>query len=335
MVRKMFGKDDAAFKGLPRTLQQAMMEDLSIAQLRAASPLPEDTQRVIDQAVVSVGMDRLVVVDDFISAGLTYPLTDPLSVMFVQWDNVARSGFAKRTMNPAARGENQLPDRSQNRVPIYITSDDFFFGIRTLKASQRVGAPLDITMVEQATRNVNEAIEDAMLNGIDFNVDGYTAYGLLNAPNHNTITYGSNEAWDASGHDGQDILDDVLRMVDELQEDRRFGPYNLYVPTTYGNKLNNDFKTNGDISILARLQQIVAGGRNLVVKTADQLPANKTVMVQMTRDVADVIDGQAPVVVPWTSNDGFTLYWLVMAIMVPRVKTDSNDASGIVVGYPT
>jgi hypothetical protein len=43
--------------------------------------------------------------------------------------------------------------------------------------------------------------------------------------------------------------------------------------------------------------------------------------------------GQAPTVIPWTSADGFTLYWMVMAIVVPRVRSDFDGNSGIVVGY--
>ena len=40
-------------------------------------------------------------------------------------------------------------------------------------------------------------------------------------------------------------------------------------------------------------------------------------------------DGQPPTVIPWTSLDGFTLYWLVMAIMIQRVRSDYDGNSGI------
>jgi len=96
-----------------------------------------------------------------------------------------------------------------------------------------------------------------------------------------------------------------------------------------------DYKTYSDITVQQRLEQISVGGRNLVVRTADQLPVNKTVLLQPTDDVVDVIVGQSPVTVPWTSLDGFVLYWMVMAIIIPRVKHDYDGNSGIVVGYPT
>lgn len=310
-----------------KSLQAALLQNLSVAQMRSLSPLPEDAQRIIDQAVVRVGRDRLVVVADLIDAGLTYNVPDALSVMEVQWDAVSESGHAQRTMNPSARGENQLPDRVPNRIPLYLTTDDFFFGIRTLRASQRVGMPLDTTLVEQATRNVNEAIEDAAINGAQLKVHGYDTPGLLTAPNVNTFTITN---W--MTETGENILAQVLSMIGVAHSARRFGPYNLYIPTNYGVRLQNDFKANGELSIMARLMQVQSGGRTLNIRVADQLPANTVVLVQMTSDIIDLVDGQRPVTVPWTSPDGFTLYWLVMAIQVPRVKTDYAQTSGIVVG---
>jgi hypothetical protein len=52
----------------------------------------------------------------------------------------------------------------------------------------------------------------------------------------------------------------------------------------------------------------------------------------MTSDVLEMVYGQPPTVIPWTSIDGFTLYWLVMAIMIQRVRSDYDGNSGIVVG---
>lgn len=320
----------------PGHIQHALLRSgLSVATMRSLSPLEEDAQRVIDRAVVRVGLERLTIVRDLLAAGLIYPLPDPLSVMELQWERQSKTGGAQRTMLPSARGESQLPDRTPGRIPIYLTTDDFHLNIRTLKMSERLGAPLDTSLVEEATRRVNEAIEDALINGAGLTVDGYTTPGLLSGANQNTMNYVGGEAWDVVGHTGEEILADVLTMIDRLQADKRFGPYNLYVPTTYGTKLMQDFKANGDRSIMERLREITAGGRALNIEVADRLPANTTVMLQMTSDVVDIVDGQRPVVVPWTSPDGFTLFWMVMAIMVPRVKYDYETQSGIVVGTPS
>jgi hypothetical protein len=55
-------------------------------------------------------------------------------------------------------------------------------------------------------------------------------------------------------------------------------------------------------------------------------------LVQMTSDVVEMINGQPPTVIPWTSLDGFTLYWLIMAVMVQRVRSDYDGNSGVYLG---
>jgi hypothetical protein len=306
---------------------------LSIHELRALSPLPEDAQRIIDGTVVKVGLERLSVVADILAEGLTFNLPNPLSVTEVQWESVSKTGFAIRTMSPEARGEFQLPDRVTHRIPVYLTMDDFSVNIRTLLASRRVGAPLDTFLVEEATRRVNEAIEDAMINGADLQVAGNGTPGLMNDTSANTYAYSAG-SWTAAT--GAQILTDVLAMIGILQGAKRYGPYNLYVPTLVGNSLQRNWSdgvTTFPFSIQNRLEQIVAGGRNLRIRVADLLPVDRTVLLQMTSDVVDVIDGQRPTVVPWTSPSGFTLFWCVMAIIIPRIRSaDYEGNSGIVRG---
>jgi len=320
---------------LLRSLEQS--GELSIPALRALSPLTDKAQVLVDKAVVEVGLERLTVVADVMAAGNVFPLTDPLSVTQVEWETISKVGGAQRTMAPSARGENQQPARTIHRVPIYLTTDDFSIGIRTLKMSQRVGTPLDTTLIKQAVRRVNEGLEDAMINGattLDGQalVDGgYNAPGILNAPNANTQNI-TDAAW-TTAPVGTTVVTETLAMIDKLQADKKYGPYTLYVGTAIANALQSDFSTlKGDQTIQQRLEMIQAGGSNLKVRSADLMPAVTVALVQMTSDVVEVINGQPPIVIPWTSLDGFTLYWLVMAIMVPRVRSDYDGNSGICVG---
>jgi len=303
---------------------------------RALAPLSDRAQIAIDKAVVEVGLQRLTFVADLLAEGLVYPLSDPLSVTQLEWNKTNKVGAAQRTMTPSARGENKMISLLPGRTPIYLTTDQFEIDIRTLKMSQRVGMPLDTALIKQCTRAVNEAIEDAAINGattLDGQplVDaGYSAPGLLNAPNANTQSL-TLAAW-VTAPVGTTVMAEVLAMTAKLQGDQKFGPYNLYVGTNVGNAMNTDFKANGNDSILARLQGMVFGGRNLRIRVTDMMPANNVALVQMTSDVIEVINGQPPTVIPYTSLDGFTIHNLVMAIMIPRVRSDYNGNSGIVVG---
>ncbi len=299
--------------------------ELTVASLRALSPLSDKAQVLIDKAVVNVGLQRLVIAADLMAAGLTFPLTDPLSVTELEWEAISKSGGAQRQMSPSARGENQITDRVIHRLPIYLTTDDFFIGVRTLKMSQRVGIPIDTTLVEQATRRVNESIEDAVINGSGVVAGGYSAPGLLNAPNAATISLTA--PWATAT--GAQIFTDTEAAITKLQQNKKFGPYNMYVGTVIGNALDADFKSFGTLSIKQRLLQIDVLKS---IKIADQMPATQILVIQMTNDVVEIVNGQPPTVIPWTSLDGFTLFWLVMAIVIPRVRSDYDGNSGVCIG---
>jgi len=308
-------------------------------EFRALAPLSERAQVVIDQAVLEVGLQRLTVAADIMAAGLTYNLTDPLSVTQLEWSSTNKIGAAQRTMTPSARGENKLPVVTPNRLPIYLTTDGFELDIRTLKQSQRIGMPLDTTIVKQCTRSVNEAIEDATINGAttldgqDLKVAGYSAPGLLNAPNAET------ESWTladwTTAPNGANVFADVMAGVTKLQANKKFGPYHLYVGTAIANGMEFDYNATNNaqgLTIRQRLMQIEPLKK---IAVADMMPANKAVLVQMTADVVDMVVGQPPTVIPWTSLDGFTIHNLVMAIMIPRVRSDYNGDSGVVVATLT
>lgn len=305
----------------------------SIDEYRALAPLPLHAEELIDNRVVSVGLDRLTIMADAIAAGLTVSMSDWLAIMELYWESESQVGNARRTMELEVRGENAIPDRTGQRIPIFATMEDFNFGARLLAASRRGGQPLDLSMVSQAARRVNEALEDQAINGTGASWNGNDAPGLLNAPNVNTNAYVDNEAWDASGHSGEDILTDVLGMADTLLTDNFPGPYTLYIPKDYQNKLNQDFKSATSGTIRQRLEELVFNGRNLVVKTADRLPDDRTVLIQWTDNVADVIDGQQPTAVSWQGvGPAPRSHFAIVACQILRVKNTYSGQSGICTG---
>jgi hypothetical protein len=325
-----------------RLMEQAAGE---MGAFRTLAPLQDKAQVAIDNAVVEVGLQRLTFAADIMAAGLTYPLTDPLSIAQLEWSSINKIGAAQRTMSPSARGENKMPNVIPNRLPIYLTTDQFEIDIRTLKTSQRVGTPLDTTIVKQCTRAVNEAIEDAAINGAttldgqNLVDSGYTAPGLLNAPNAATQTLTA-AAW-TSVPVGSTVFSEVMAMITKLQANKKFGPYRLYVGTQIGNAMANDYNATNNAQGLTIGQRLLQIDSLEAIRVADLMPAgngavpsigNKVALVQMTHDVIDMVVGQPPTVIPWTSLDGFTIHNLVMAIMIPRVRSDQTGQSGICIG---
>lgn len=317
---------------VPSTARAGLLRVGSIAEFKALAPLPKNTQELIDTAIVRIGRQRLVIVEDLIAEGLTFPLPNWLSVPTITHHEAAEAGHAQRTMVPKARGERQIMDLDTFTVPVYATWDDFSFNIRELEAADRVGYPLDTTHVEQAVRNVNFAVEDAAINGGP-TIGGNSVSGMLDTTN--TFTYAGGEAWDVVGHTGEEILQDVIGGMKVLRADKFYGPYNLYVPTTYGEKLNEDFKANSDKTILQRLEELRAGGRNLRVREADLLPANRTLLVQMTSDVVDVVVGQTPTDLSWSPEPGFERFFLILACVVMRLKVNHDGNHSVAAGNLT
>lgn len=318
--------------GIPRSLASGLLKHGSVNEFRAAAPLPLNAQLLFDKAVIKVGMTRLVIVQELLRLGLTFDLPNWLSVPFLYWEGVNRTGQAQRTMNPKARGERHVPDRTSFQLPIFATWEDFSFGIRDIMASERVGAPLDTTMVEQATRNVNEAIEDQAINGAGFTVSGFGAPGFLTSPVNN-YQYTGGTSW--ATQTPANILADVMAMIGILQAQFFYGPYILFVPTAYAIPLGKDYATTYSGTILQRILDLNITGApqsSLRVVVADQLPANRTILLQPTSDVVDVVVGQQPTLLSWGDDLDFERYFMMLASMVVRIKQDYDGHQGFVVG---
>jgi hypothetical protein len=308
----------------------------AIAGFRAAAPLPPDSQMIIDDAVVRVGRQELVLVNDLISAGLTSPLPQWLGVMEIAHDRTNDVGYAMRSMEIDVRGERQVPQRDRVVLPVFATHDDFSFGPRELAMSERVGLPLNTEGVEQATRNVNVAVEDQAWNGwVDGNGDlvkvaGNPVPGVLTAPS-NTYT-GDGVPWTDPSKTGAAILSNVLGML-AIAEDQGFtGPKRFYMSSAYWSKLAMPFSdgtTTFDTPILGYLNNAFSG-RNIQFGVAPQITGNIVAMIQFTNNVIDVIDGQRPAEVSWSHALG-RRYFVILACQIVRIKTDYNGGAGIVI----
>lgn len=310
-----------------------LMQQYEARMRGLASVFPEDTQRIVDQAVVEVGMDELVLVQDMIQAGMTRSLPGWLGIPFIDYRQTSRAGTAHRTMDLELRGERAVPLQKMARIPIFATWEDFSFGARELAYGDRIGQPLDTTMVTNSTRNVNEAIEDQAWNGAGFNVDGVAAPGFLSSPANE---YEIPVAWDDPSINGADMLRDVDIMAQTLADAKRTGPLNLYYPRGWNTALNGNFSdgtTTFDFTIRERMERQQYGGRPLRLRQADTgLGTEQLLMLEMLPRTADVIIGQYPATLSWPSGSGLMRYWLVLASIVTRIKEDYDGTQGYVVG---
>jgi hypothetical protein len=116
-------------------------------------------------------------------------------------------------------------------------------------------------------------------------------------------------------------------MVGKAVADNMYGPYGLLVPQDVYTRLSSDYKANSDSTILQRILEIP----NIsFVQPTTNLTAPNVILFQLTKDVIDVIDGFAPMLVQWPSHGGMVFNFKVIAIQLPRVRNDVENQSGIV-----
>lgn len=295
-----------------------------VQALRTLDVLRNRDWVAVDNAVVDVARAQLLGIADLLARGLTFPLPNALGVTRVEWERISDMDPAEISMAGVTEGRNDRVLFDLQSIPIPIVHKDFWINIRALEASRRGGTPLDTTQVRLATRKVSERLEDILFNGTTAIGTNTPIYGYLTAPNRNT---GSVTASWATTATGAQMIADVLAMIGKSTADNMYGPWMIYVPIPVWVRLLDDFKANSDKSIISRILEIPG---IMDVKATSQLTASNILMVQMSSDVVDLIDGMQPTVVQWQEMGGMIFNFKVMAIEVPRIRNDILTQSGIV-----
>ena len=317
------GNGSGGFSGMGPVAQALMSSNFNINALRTQALLRKDEWVMYDNKVIEVAYQQLVGVGDLMSRGLSMNVPNALGVTQIEWERVSDMGTAEISMAGVTPGRNERIDFDLERMPLPIFHKDFHLNIRMLEASRRGGMPLDTTMAGMCTRKVTEAIEATLFLGNTALGANNALYGYTTVPSRNTGSVIA--SWQSAT--GEQIVGDILRMQGMSIADNMFGPWMIYVPYAVFTRLAEDYKAASDKSIISRIMEIpgVSG-----IKPSYYLTGTNVVMVMLTSDVVDMIDGIQPTVVQWESNGGFTVNFKVLAIMVPRIKDSYTGQSGVI-----
>jgi len=297
------------------------------SNLAMNATLRKDEWQEIDSAVLEVAQERLVGVRDLLQAGLLKTLSQGIGATVFQWETVSDFDEAGVSMDAVTDHVGDRPKFKLESMPVPVIHKEFEFNSRQLDASRNRGETLDVTSVRSATRQVTEKQEDMLFNGADsFTFDGGSLYGYTTFPQRNSVTSADGKKWDDPAKTGEEILADVLALITANDNANHFMDSKLYIPRAYDRVLDNDFKADSDKTIRQRLLEI----RGIMgIEPADRLTADQVVLVEMNREVVQLVQGMPLTTVQWSENFGFREKFKVMIIQVPNLRADQNGQTGI------
>lgn len=297
---------------------------ISPKELRTLDVLRKDEWIHLDNALIEEAKIRLKGIADLMGAGLTIPVANAMGKTIFQWETMTDMEPAITSLSGVDRSEDDRVEFDLNNLPLPITHKDFNLNLRTLSASRERGEALDTTQARVAGRLVSERLEQMLFAGGP-TFGSAPIYGYTTHPNRNLGVFASG-VWSGGGVTGEQILADVLTWIGQLEADRMYGPYWLYVPSGFSTKLENDFKANSDKTIRQRLLEV---DRLQMISTVDQMPANNVVLVQATVDVVAVVEGEPLQSVQWDVEGGFVIKYKAFQIAVPLIRADADGRSGV------
>jgi hypothetical protein len=322
-----------------------------------ATSLRKEEWIQLDQVVLRAARQRLRAWAD-LSAANSFGGFNAMAKETLEHETMSDPGEALVDMDGLSEGRTDSPLFRLQGIPLPITHSDFYFSARKLAQSRNTGTPLDTVQGEAAGRRVAEMIEKTLIgtvtglrgtegpyaSGYGYGTGGSTGaagtrynqvYGYTNYPDRLTKT--DLTAPTAVGWTPETTVNEVIAMRQQLVDGRFYGPFMLYHSTDWDTYFDGDYyvaKTTGAVAptqtLRERLQKI-DGIQD--VRRLDFLPSSTNpwtlIMVQMTADVAQAINGMDITTVQWESVGGMRPNFKVMCIQVPRLRSDYYGRCGV------
>lgn len=297
-----------------------------------ATTLSKDQWTRLDNRVVQVARERLRAYSDLRAAN-TYGGFDGMTTSVLEHETITDDGEAIVDMEGIADGRSDESNYQLQGLPLPITHSSFWYSKRKLMTSRSQGTPISFVRAEQAARRVAEMIEQTYIGTITGLTYGNSAdygrtpsvYGLTNFPDRITKT----DLTASATMTGTNFVNELIAMKELAYAQNYYGPFMAYVSTAYDAKLDEDFKADSDKTIRQRAKEIDG---ITDVRRLDYLTGDVILLVQMTSNVVEAINGMDITTVQWESMGGMKLNFKVMAIQVPSIKADARGVTGIVHG---
>lgn len=306
--------------------KKLLANSMNPGALRSLDTLLYDEWKKIDSAVVEMSRLRLVGVADLITRGLTYPLPNALGTTVLAHQLQSDISDAVISMDAVTPASKDRPDYSIAYLPIPVIHKDFGYNIRELSASRNGGSPLDTTTAALAGLKVAECLETLLFKGTGgLTFASGTIYGYENYTYTNSYTLAA--AWTATA---ADPVADIRGMKQASITDRHNGPWMAYVSSNWETVLDDDYSSSyPGVTIRDRIMKVdgIIG-----CKVSDMMTASRVLLVEMTPQTVQLVDGMQPTNIEWDTMGGLEVNFKVMSILVPRLRSDKSGRCGIILG---
>lgn len=285
----------------------------------------EQDWKDIDKRVEFAAKQRLRLFGDVYGAN-PYNIANGMGTIAITNNTAIRNATAMISMDPIRRGRRSRPLMETTIMPLPCTHSDGGFTSREIAVTaNNPSMRLDTSGIEGAARVVAETTEHLFVGDSSFTYAGGTIYGLRNAPNRFTKVLSQ-----PTGSNGPTIIAQIASMLQTLKDNFFYGPYIAYMSNAYQQWLMQDYTTTYAKALWARIQE--ATPEITAWRPLDFLTGYQIILVQMTSDVIEAVQGMPITTVQWTEQGGFEECFKVLCIQVPRVKTTAYGTTGIMHG---
>lgn len=295
--------------------------------VNAVTSLRPDEWKQLDQAILDVQKEQLSGYDYIIGKGLTRPLNNPMGTTVLEWHSISDSQSVTQSMDGVTRGEGDAVQYKDNFVPIPILHVDYEINFRKLQLSRNMGEGVETEEASNAGRRIMEKREDLLFGSESvYTYGGGSIYSFFTFPHRNQVTL--TKAWDDTTKTPAEIIADVKNMRNANRAKYFTGAQTLFIPDDWADVLDNDYDVSGQS--LMTIRERILKFRNIDdIVAVPRMKADNACLVQLTRNVVDIVTGLGVQNVKWDTEGGMVSKHKVMDITVPRLKADFYGKTGI------
>jgi len=299
----------------------------------ATAVLRKEEWNAFDKAVITAAKPVMRAVNDLRAAGLTYNMPNGWASTTLQWETRSGINPAQISMSGRVQGKRDRVHYELEGLPLPIISYGFELDARNLATSRRMGSPLDTTMAEEAGEQVAIMAEKLLIGAETWNT--FAGYSIAGYTTHSDRL--TKSLTNPASADPMTIVNEVIAMVQQAQDAYHYGPFWLYYSPAWSQYMSRDYASSSYYgtgtatgrTIKERIMQIDQIQR---CEMLSYLPDSTLILVEPKQRIVREVIGMDVTTLQWETDGGMGINFLVMAILVPNLRSDQNNRMGLVHG---